>query len=68
MSGVWYKDRVLLDTSSSNYQLIGSSGELRISSLDEATVGDYVCVTTPMIGGLGSFITTAVGITIRESE
>ncbi len=59
---------MLLDTqSNSNYQVIGTSGELRIIRLDSATVGDYVCVTT-LNDELGSFITTAVGITIRTSE
>ena len=68
VSGTWYKDRMVLDPQSdpTNYQ-VSSSGELRILSLGESTVGNYVCVTTlPM--DLGSYITTAVGIALLPSK
>ncbi len=68
VSGTWYKDREFLDTQSDPtiYQ-VSSSGELRILSLGESTVGDYVCVTTlPM--SLGNYITTAVGIALLPSK
>lgn len=66
VQGQWFKDQEIFNVRNNPQYTVSVSGELRIVSLSESTIGEYACVTT-LPRSLGDFVTLAVGVSLAPA-